>query len=57
VGDETLVRFAAFPAPLRDHYVYVASRVPIRIPEHDLFAGVSGTSCEGGMSHDRENDL
>jgi hypothetical protein len=54
VRDETLTRFAAFPAPLRDHYVCVASRVPILIPEDDLFAGVSGTSCKGGVTHDRE---
>jgi LmbE family N-acetylglucosaminyl deacetylase len=42
VSDETLERFAGFPAPLLDHYVCVRSRVPILIPEDDLFAGVPG---------------
>lgn len=36
VGGETLERFRGFPAPWRDHYVCVRSRVPILIPEADL---------------------
>ncbi|MGI8825233.1 MAG: PIG-L deacetylase family protein [Chloroflexota bacterium] len=41
VGDEILERFAGFPAPLLDHYVCVRTRVPILIPETDLFDGVT----------------
>ncbi len=41
VGDDILERFAGFPAPLLDHYVCVRTRVPIVIPEDDLFAGVA----------------
>jgi LmbE family N-acetylglucosaminyl deacetylase len=41
VGEETLERFRGFPAPMLDHYVCVRSRVPILIPENDLFSGVS----------------
>jgi N-acetylglucosamine malate deacetylase 2 len=40
VGEETLERFRSFPAPLLDHYVCVRTRVPILIPEDDLFAAV-----------------
>lgn len=40
VGGETLERFRGFPAPWRDHYVCVRTRVPILIPEADLFTGV-----------------
>jgi N-acetylglucosamine malate deacetylase 2 len=40
VGEEILERFRNFPAPLLDHYVCVRTRVPILIPETDLFSGV-----------------
>lgn len=42
VGEEMLERFQGFPAPWLDHYVCVRTRVPILIPENDLFAGVPG---------------
>ena len=41
VSEETLDRFQAFQAPFLDHYVCVRTRVPILIPEHDLFSGVT----------------
>jgi LmbE family N-acetylglucosaminyl deacetylase len=41
VGEEMLERFRSFPAPLVAHYVCVRTRVPILIPETDLFSGVS----------------
>jgi N-acetylglucosamine malate deacetylase 2 len=41
VGEEMLARFQSFPAPLLDHYICIRARVPILIPEFDLFAGVS----------------
>lgn len=40
VGEDMLTRFAGFPPRLLDHYVCVRSRVPILIPETDLFSGV-----------------
>lgn len=40
VGEEILERFRGFPAPFLDHYVCVRTRVPILIPEHDLFSEV-----------------
>jgi LmbE family N-acetylglucosaminyl deacetylase len=42
VGEDLLERFAGFPGPWLDHYVCVRTRVPILIPESDLFVGVPG---------------
>jgi LmbE family N-acetylglucosaminyl deacetylase len=40
VSDSVLERFRGFGKPWLNHYVCVRSRVPILIPEEDLFAGV-----------------
>jgi len=40
VGEEMLALFEWFPAPFLEQYVCVRTRVPILIPEDDLFAGV-----------------
>jgi N-acetylglucosamine malate deacetylase 2 len=40
VSDPVLERFRGFGKPWLNHYVCVRSRVPILIPEDDLFAGV-----------------
>jgi LmbE family N-acetylglucosaminyl deacetylase len=45
VGDAMLERFRGVPAPWREHYICVYTRVPIRIPEDDLFTGVPGDSA------------
>jgi len=39
VGEDMLTRFKSFH-PRRDHFICIRSRVPIVIPERDLFAGV-----------------
>jgi len=41
VPDELLRMFRGFPAPWRHFFICVRTRVPILIPENDLFAGVS----------------
>lgn len=40
VPQETVDRFRSFPAPWRLHYVCIRARVPIRLPEDDLFQGI-----------------
>jgi len=40
VPPDTVRRFHDLPKPLTDHYVCVRTRVPILIPERDLFAGI-----------------
>jgi LmbE family N-acetylglucosaminyl deacetylase len=42
VDEAMLERFAGFPPPMLAYFICVRSRVPILIPEHDLFAGVPG---------------
>jgi LmbE family N-acetylglucosaminyl deacetylase len=41
VGPEMLRRFRGFPSPWLDHYICVRTRVPILIPEKDLFDGIA----------------
>jgi hypothetical protein len=42
VDDAMLERFRDVPAPWLEHYICVYTRLPIRIPEADLFTGVPG---------------
>ena len=44
VSDSVLERFRGFAKPWLNHYVCVRSRVPILIPEDDLFAGMPPSS-------------
>jgi LmbE family N-acetylglucosaminyl deacetylase len=41
VSEEMLRRRTELSGPWLDHYVCVRSRVPILIPEHDLFSGIA----------------
>jgi hypothetical protein len=50
VDDAMLERFAGFPSPMLAHFICVRSRVPILIPEHDLFAGVPGRQRKLSLS-------
>ena len=45
INSAALERFRDVLVPWRERYICVYTRVPIRIPEDDLFAGVPGDSA------------